>query len=172
MSLPLECRYFFDSARGGRASGSAASWDLAADPAAVAELAELGVARDEAPALLLSEPDGKPRVLGVRLTAEEASRLAAGEGLPAEGLTLYSSEWCPDCRRAKRVLEEAEVAFEEVNIDSDRGAEELVLARAGGRRVVPTLRFEERLWAFNPDPPLLRKLLAGGAAARRPRPTH
>jgi hypothetical protein len=28
---------------------------------------------------------------------------------------------------------------------------------------VPTLRFDERVWAFNPDPPLLRRLLNGGA---------
>lgn len=162
MSLPLECRYFFDSARGGgRASGCADSRDLAADPAAVDELAELGVARDDLPALLLSEPDGKPRVLGVRLSAEEASRLAAGEGLPAGALTLYVSEWCPDCRRARRVLEEAEVPFEEIDIDRDRGAEELIQARAGGRRVVPTLRFAERFWAFNPATPLLRRLLGG-----------
>ncbi|HEX9668067.1 MAG TPA: glutaredoxin family protein [Thermoanaerobaculia bacterium] len=170
MSLPLECRYFFDSARGGRASGCADSCDLAADPAAVAELAELGVARDDLPALLLSEPDGKPRVLGVRLSAEEASRLAAGEGLPAAPLTLYVSEWCPDCRRARRVLEEAAVPFEEIDIDRDRGAEELIQARAGGRRVVPTLRFAERFWAFNPATPLLRKLLGGGAGT--PPRTH
>jgi glutaredoxin len=170
MSLPLECRYFFDSARGGRASGCADSCDLAADPAAVAELAELGVARDDLPAVLLSEPDGKPRVLGVRLSADEASRLAAGEGLPAERLTLYVSEWCPDCRRARRVLEEAEVPFEVIDIDCDRGAEELIQARAGGRRVVPTLRFAERFWAFNPATPLLRRLLGGGAGA--PPRTH
>jgi hypothetical protein len=29
--------------------------------------------------------------------------------------------------------------------------------------VVPTLRFDDRLWAFNPDPPLLRRLLAPAA---------
>ncbi len=39
----------------------------------------------------------------------------------------------------------------------------MVLEKSGGRRVVPTLRFDDRLWAFNPDPPLLRRLLAGRA---------
>ena len=81
-------------------------------------------------------------------------------------MLVYSSSWCPDCRRAKRVLEEAEAAFSEIDIDQDRGAEALVLERSGGRRVVPTLRFDDRVWAFNPAPPLLRRLLAGGA----PRP--
>jgi glutaredoxin len=165
MTQALECRYYFDSARGGRAGGHGAALDAAADPAAAAELAQLGVPREDLPAVLLSEPDGNPRVLGFRLTPEEAARVAAGEGLPLARLTVYSSEWCPDCRRAKRVLEEAEVPYEEVDIDRDTGAEALVVSRSGGRRIVPTLRFEDRLWAFNPDTPLLRKLLGRWSGA-------
>jgi hypothetical protein len=46
-----------------------------------------------------------------------------------------------------------------VDIDRDAGAEAMVVQRSGGRRVVPTLRFGERVWAFNPAPPLLRRLL-------------
>ncbi len=62
------------------------------------------------------------------------------------------------------MLEEAEAPFAEIDLDRDRAAEALVLERSGGRRVVPTLRFDDRVWAFNPAPPLLRRLLA-----RRPR---
>jgi glutaredoxin len=91
-------------------------------------------------------------------------RLASGAGLPAERLLIYSSAWCPDCRRAKRVLEEAQAHFEEIDIDQDPQAEAMVLERSGGRRVVPTLRFGDRVWAFNPEPPLLRRLLNGKAA--------
>jgi mycoredoxin len=76
---------------------------------------------------------------------------------------IYSSAWCSDCRRAKRVLEEAAAPFDEVSIDQDAGAEAVVLARSGGRRVVPTLRFDDRVWAFNPAPPVLRRLLNGRA---------
>jgi len=50
-----------------------------------------------------------------------------------------------------------------VDIDRDPRAEALVMRRSGGRRVVPTLLFDGRLWAFNPDPPLLRQLLRGRA---------
>jgi glutaredoxin len=161
MTQALECRYYFDStAAAGRASGCGASRDLAADPAAAEELAELGVPPEDLPAVLLSEPEGgNPRVLGIRLSPEEASRLSLGEGLPGGRLTVYVSEWCPDCRRAKRVLDEAAVPYDEVDIDRDSGAEALVVSRSGGKRIVPTLRFEERLWAFNPEPALLRKLL-------------
>src|SRR6185295_19917470 len=103
----------------------------------------------------LAEPGGKVRILGLRLTPEETARLAAGQGLPSDRLVVYSSSWCPDCRNAKRVLHEADTSFDEVDIDQDPTAEALVLERSGGRRVVPTLRFGDRLWAFNPSPPLL-----------------
>ncbi len=138
------------------------SVDVATDPGAVEQLGRLGISSErDLPALALAEPGGKVRILGLRLTSEEVARLAAGRGLPAERLVVYSSSWCPDCRNAKRVLQDADTAFEEVDIDRDPGAEALVLERSGGRRVVPTLRFDDRLWAFNPAPPLLRRLLGG-----------
>ena len=99
----------------------------------------------------------------MRLTQEETAKLAAQEGIHTESLVVYSSSWCPDCRRAKRLLEEVAAPFAEVDIDRDHDAEALVLARSGGRRVVPTLRFDDRVWAFNPAPPLLRRLLNGRA---------
>jgi len=138
--------------------------DVAHDPQAAHELIKLGISpRHDLPAVLLKEPGGKIRVVGLRLSPEEAARLAAGEGFPTSTRRVYSAVWCPDCRRAKRVLEEADARYEEVDIDRDPRAEAAVLERSGGRRVVPTLLFDDRLWAFNPDPPLLRRLLDGQA---------
>lgn len=135
--------------------------DVAADPAAAHRLIQLGISpRHDLPAVLLAEPGGKLRVAGLRLTSEEVTRLQSHRGIGPEGLVVYSSSWCPDCRRAKRVVEEAEVAFSEVDVDRDPQAEATILLRSGGRRVVPTLCFADRLWAFNPDPPLLRQLLS------------
>jgi len=99
----------------------------------------------------------------VRLTPEETAQLAAGQGIGAGRLIVYSTSWCGDCRNTKRVLQEAAAPFAEIDLDRDRGAEAMVLQRSGGRRVVPTLQFDGRLWVFNPPPPLLRRLLAGGA---------
>ena len=138
--------------------------DIAAEPEAAEQLAKLGLSPEsDLPAVVLTEPDGKIRIVGVRLTSEETARLATGDGIHGTSVVIYSSDWCPDCRRAKRVLEEAEAPFDEVDIDRDAGAEAMVLQRSGGRRVVPTLRFDDRLWAFNPAPPLLRRLLNGRA---------
>ena len=159
----LDCHVYYDSTRQPRPPAECGhSVDLAAHPKAADELSRLGLSPDaDLPAVLLREPDGRLRVLGVRLTGEETARLATGSGIPASSVVVYSSSWCADCRRAKRVLEEAAARFDVVDIDRDLGAEALVLERSGGRRVVPTLRFDDRVWAFNPAPPLLRRLLHG-----------
>jgi mycoredoxin len=160
----LDCHVYYDSTRQPMPPAECGDRvDLAADPEAAGRLARLGLSPDDLPAVLLTEPDGKIRIVGVRLSAAETVKLATGEGFHAGGVVVYSSSWCPDCRRAKRVLEEAEAPFAEVDIDEDQAAEAMVLERSGGRRVVPTLRFDDRVWAFNPAPPLLRRLLNGRA---------
>ncbi|MEO6194706.1 MAG: glutaredoxin family protein [Thermoanaerobaculia bacterium] len=160
----LDCHVYYDSTRQPAPPAECGDRvDLAADPEAAGRLARLGLSPDDLPAVLLTEPDGKIRIVGVRLSAAETVKLATGEGIHAGGVVIYSSSWCPDCRRAKRVLEEAEAPFAEVDIDEDHAAEAMVLERSGGRRVVPTLRFDDRVWAFNPAPPLLRRLLNGRA---------
>jgi glutaredoxin len=159
----LDCHVYYDSTRQPPPPAECRHpVDLATHPRAADELARLGLSPEaDLPAVLLREPDGRIRVLGVRLTREETAKLATGAGFQSSNVVVYSSSWCSDCRRAKRVLEEAAAPFDEVDIDRDVSAEALILERSGGRRVVPTLRFGERLWAFNPAPPLLRRLLGG-----------
>lgn len=161
----LDCHVYYDSTRQPAPAAACGDHiDLATDPAAAGRLARLGLSpAADLPAVLLTEPDGKIRLVGVRLTNEETAKLASQEGIHAESLVVYSSPWCPDCRRAKLVLEEAAAPFAEVDIDQDHDAEAMVLERSGGRRVVPTIRFDDRVWAFNPAPPLLRRLLNGRA---------
>jgi glutaredoxin len=163
MSQILESRYFFNSLHHPWPSATLkGEWiDLARDPSAAHVLLRLGVSpRADLPAVLLAEPNGKLRALGLRLAAWEAERLANGHGIaPPQSVRLYGAGWCPDCKRARRFLEESEVGFEEVNVDESIEAETLVLARSGGRRVIPTLLLDGRVWAFNPDPPLLKSLV-------------
>ena len=42
-------------------------------------------------------------------------------------ITVYSTCWCCDCRRAKQFLRERKIPFREVNIDESPDAEEIVL---------------------------------------------
>lgn len=166
MNHSLDCHVYYDSTRHAAPPADCAQRvDLAVQPQAAGRLARLGISPEsDLPAVLFTEPDGNVRIAGLRLTSEETSELAAGlAGIQARDLVVYSSSWCPDCRRAKRLLEETETRFDEVDIDRDAGAEAVVLQRSGGRRIVPTLRFGDRVWAFNPPPPLLRRLLGGRA---------
>jgi mycoredoxin len=68
-------------------------------------------------------------------------------------VTMYSTKWCCDCRRAKNFLRERGVEFREVNIDDTPEAEEIVLKANQGRRKVPTLEIEGRYFACSPFDP-------------------
>jgi glutaredoxin len=67
-----------------------------------------------------------------------------------EAITMYSTEWCPDCRRAKNFLLDRGVEFKEVNIEQDPTGEAIVLQANNGRRKVPTLKVGERFFACSP----------------------
>lgn len=67
-----------------------------------------------------------------------------------EPITVYSTAWCPDCRRAKTFLKERGVVFEEVNIEDDLEGEEIVIRANNGKRTVPTLKVGERCFACSP----------------------
>jgi mycoredoxin len=58
-------------------------------------------------------------------------------------IIMYSTSWCPDCRRAESVLSEQNIAFEKVDIEQVEGAADLVMKYANGKRVVPTLVVQE-----------------------------
>ena len=67
-----------------------------------------------------------------------------------EPITMYSTRWCPDCRRAKTFLKERGVEFREVDIEEDPSAEEIVIKANNGRRRVPTLEIGGRYFACSP----------------------
>lgn len=68
-------------------------------------------------------------------------------------VTVYTTAWCPDCRRVKNFLQERGVACREVNIDESPDAEDLVLRVNQGRRRVPTIETEGRYFACSPFDP-------------------
>lgn len=58
-------------------------------------------------------------------------------------VTMYTTNWCPDCWRAKRVMESMQVAFVEIDITHDDEARELVEKLNNGNRSVPTILFPD-----------------------------
>ncbi len=63
---------------------------------------------------------------------------------------IYTTPWCPDCRMAKRFLNDWKIRFEEIDIDQDPAAAEFVLSVNGGRRKVPTLVVGEKVFDCSP----------------------
>ncbi|HLF19195.1 MAG TPA: glutaredoxin domain-containing protein [Bacteroidota bacterium] len=53
-------------------------------------------------------------------------------------IRMYSTQWCADCRTAKRFLKSRDISFEEVDIDKDEQSAQRVISWSGGRRVIPT----------------------------------
>jgi len=58
-------------------------------------------------------------------------------------ITFYSTNWCPACRRAKKILTGKGIDFKEINIDRDRDASEYVIKISNGYRSVPTIVFPD-----------------------------
>jgi mycoredoxin len=67
-----------------------------------------------------------------------------------EPITMYTTTWCPDCRRTKAFLKERGVPYREVNIEEDESAEEIVIRENGGKRKIPTLEVGGRFFACSP----------------------
>jgi mycoredoxin len=50
-------------------------------------------------------------------------------------VTVYSAFWCPDCREAKRFLQEHKIAFQDIDIENTPGAADEVVKRTGKRAI-------------------------------------
>ncbi|HTD74259.1 MAG TPA: glutaredoxin 3 [Steroidobacteraceae bacterium] len=53
-------------------------------------------------------------------------------------VTMYVSDWCPYCQRAKSLLAEKQIVFSEVNVEDDVKFREEMMARSN-RRTVPQI---------------------------------
>jgi mycoredoxin len=65
-------------------------------------------------------------------------------------ITMYTTEWCSDCRRAKSFMKDRGVAFHEINIEDDSEAAALVMKMNNGKRKVPTFEIAGRYFACSP----------------------
>jgi mycoredoxin len=65
-------------------------------------------------------------------------------------LTMYTTTWCGHCVRLKRGLEAAGIGFQEVNIEDDAAAADLVMDVNGGNMTVPTIVFPDGATLTNP----------------------
>jgi glutaredoxin len=60
-------------------------------------------------------------------------------------LAVYSANWCPDCERLDRWLEEKKVPHRTVRIDRDELAAE-TLEQETGKQAIPFILVDDKTW--------------------------
>ena len=61
---------------------------------------------------------------------------------------IYSTSWCPSCVYAKRLLEEKEIKFEEINIEELGMSREQLFEITGGASVPQIVINDESIGGF------------------------
>lgn len=82
-------------------------------------------------------------------------------------ITVYGAYWCPDCRRAKKFLGEQFVPYQWVDIEQDKEAEAYVLQKNNGKRIIPTIVFEDGSFLVEPSNAELAKKLGLKTEAKK-----
>jgi len=76
-------------------------------------------------------------------------------------IVVYGTTWCPDCTRAKRILQQAKLEFEWVNIEENADGAALVKQANRGMLSVPTIVFDDGSTIVEPsNAQLMSKLKA------------
>ena len=74
-------------------------------------------------------------------------------------IVVYGTTWCPDCVRAKRILDQRQVPYKWIDITQDPDAVTYVEKANGGMRRVPTIVFPDGSILVEPsNDELARKL--------------
>ena len=58
-------------------------------------------------------------------------------------ITMYGAPWCPDCTRAKQFFGEQRVPYTWVDIDQNPEGQRKVQQINDGKKIIPTIVFED-----------------------------
>ena len=76
-------------------------------------------------------------------------------------ITMYGADWCGDCRRSKRLLEELDVQVNHIDVEVDKSAAAKVMEINGGAQSIPVIVFSDGTHLTEPsDNDLKAKLQA------------
>lgn len=84
----------------------------------------------------------------------------------SDSIVIYSTVWCPDCKRAKRFLGEQRIPYVNVDIEQDAEAMAFVEQVNQGKRVIPTIVFPDGSILVEPSNAQLAE-----SSACRPKPS-
>jgi mycoredoxin len=75
-------------------------------------------------------------------------------------IKVYGTRWCPDCLRAKQILNKKKVDFDWIDIEEDEAAAAYVEKVNRGFKSVPTIVFADGSVLVEPNNAELEKKLA------------
>jgi mycoredoxin len=78
----------------------------------------------------------------------------------AKSVVAYTTSWCPDCIRSKRLMKSLGVPFREIDIEEVNGAEQEMRRRNGGSGKVPTIFIGDDVILVEPSDLDLRAAVA------------
>jgi len=74
-------------------------------------------------------------------------------------ITMYSADWCGDCRRSKRLLDSLNVKYTLIDVEADALASEKVIEINGGMRSIPVIIFADGTHLTEPSDNALKAKL-------------
>jgi len=73
-------------------------------------------------------------------------------------VTMYGAEWCGDCRRSKRFLDQNNVTYTYVDIEHDDAGKEKAI-QISGKQSIPVITFPDNSYLVEPSDNDLKKKL-------------
>lgn len=87
--------------------------------------------------------------------------------MEASKIRIYGTHWCPDCRRSKQFLGEHQIPYSWIDIEEDSEAETFVIETNQGKRIIPTIVFEDGEFLVEPTNAQLAAKLGLKTSAER-----
>jgi len=71
---------------------------------------------------------------------------------------MYSADWCYDCKAVLSFFEEKNIDYKVINVDSDPKAVEKLKQLCDGKKIVPTLEINGKVY-INPTIDTLKSII-------------
>jgi glutaredoxin len=83
-------------------------------------------------------------------------------------IVVYSAFWCPDCREAKRFLQQHNLSFQDIDIENTPGAADEVVKRTGKRAIPQFVIDGEWIQPYRPGEGFLYEEMAHRLGVKEP----
>ncbi len=73
------------------------------------------------------------------LTANNLGEVKMTQYGEASKIVIYTTSYCPYCVKAKRLLDQKDVSYKEINVEDNLELRQELVKKSGGRKTVPQI---------------------------------